>query len=227
MHQRVGHVLADHLRVMRNELGLEAVVDTQVGGNRRQGGQQKFLDRIEPGIQRRRGHHQAIDRPQSERHKAARHQTTQAVAQQDQRQGSVCQRRTVRARQAQRALAGVIHHLGQVLEQQGLAGQAAALATRFTVTALVIGSHRKTPVKQMLRHMVVAARVLAQAMHHQHHGARWQGIVGLPGLHRPLVDRQVFAVAGRERRQQGIVHGWPVQGMRAMTDATAAVIFLA
>jgi hypothetical protein len=45
--------------------------------------------------------------------------------------------------------------------------------------------------------------MLAQAMHHQHDGARRRRILAhfvRPGIQRPLVQGQVFAVAGGEGR---------------------------
>ena len=48
--------------------------------------------------------------------------------------------------------------------------------------------------------------VVAQPMDDQHDGARRRRIVSLPGLHRPLVQRQVFAVTRGKRRQLGFVH---------------------
>src|SRR5450830_1217088 len=87
------------------------------------------------------------------------------------------------------------------------------------MAVLVIAAYGKAPVIELAGQGVVATRMLAQAMHQQNHAAQ-----GLPVLQRPVLNRQVVAIAGHKSGERALgVH----QGTWAITWATAAVSFLA
>jgi len=66
------------------------------------------------------------------------------------------------------------------------------------MAVLVIAAHGKTPAPELPRQRVVAAYMLAQAMHQQHGAA-----LGLARRQRPVLDGQVLTVAGGEGGQGG------------------------
>lgn len=69
-------------------------------------------------------------------------------------------------------------------------------ADRLGLAVVIVGAHCEAPVVEVLRHMVVAASVLAQAVHQQYRAS--------PGAalgQGPVVGGEIFAVAGGEGGQ--------------------------
>ncbi|GAB3648726.1 hypothetical protein GCM10028813_14090 [Ramlibacter alkalitolerans] len=181
VHQRILGVGLRHPGVVREEFRIEAIADREVGRQPRDDGQQQLLQHAQARRQRRGGQHQAIHGDGATGHQAGRDQAAQAVPQQDQRQ-------------LRRALAGAFHDVRQVVEQAMLLRHGAARPTGLAMAVMVVAAHRVTPGIELPREAVVAPRVLAQAVHQQHRGARAH--VRRKG---PVLHCQVLPVAGRER----------------------------
>ena len=133
MHQRVVLIRVDHAPVLRQGRHVQPIGHAKSWRHFSQERDHQFLPAAKPGIQRRRRQHQALDGPRFERHKPRCHQAAQAVPQQNERAALV------------HAGAGSGHNVGQVYQQAPVGGQAAAHATRFPMSVLVVSAHGKAP----------------------------------------------------------------------------------
>ena len=67
------------------------------------------------------------------------------------------------------ARACAVHNVGQIVQQARIRGQATTRATGFTMAALVVAAHGKTPLVELQGDVLVAAGMFTQAMHQDHH----------------------------------------------------------
>ena len=171
---------------MRDFHHVQAIAYAQVGRDFGQDGKQKFLERVQARIQRRGRQDERIHLPHGPRYKQARHRTTHAVAQQNERRAFF------------HAQAGAVHNVGQVVDQALVGCQSATRPARLAVAVLVVAAHGKAPVIQAAGNVVVTARVLAQPMHDDDHTA--QRLAGIEG---PVLHGQVVAVTSNESGQGG------------------------
>ncbi|KAI1693656.1 RNA methyltransferase domain-containing protein [Ditylenchus destructor] len=166
MAQRIGAVGIADRRVMREIGNLQAVGNAQVGHQARQRAHEQLLDGRQTHVEGRRRQHQRIDRPDGTRHEQRSHQAAQAMAQQHQRLAS--------------GLLGTrgIDHGRKVIQQPAIGRQAAARPCRAPMAVLVVAAHRIAPGIEAPGQRLIAADVLAQAVHQQHGGARLAHVHG-------------------------------------------------
>ena len=157
-----------------------------MGKEFRDGGQQQFLHRVGEGGKRWGTQHGGVCSARLLTQGTRHHQTAHAVAQNDQGLG------------AGFVVLDIGHNSRQIFHQLVGRGDITALATGQAMADMVVTLHRITRTLQCKGHMVVAAHVLAQAVHQQHLGFGGQFGGGPVVTRQGVVATQPVAGGGME-----------------------------